>query len=196
VRSPRQACKACRQTSHGCCPHDGRAMSRVPWAMTQDRERTFGRKGDVLRVNSVDRHYVDVWVPEASPWGPNCIWSRTRRERVQRHLGPHPLILSDLEHPARMSPHNLGVIIRGWKEVPSRHLSNASGLLGTAPEPPAAEEAGGGGDTLPSSRMSLIALEVQGTSDRWWRRLGRACWNSGPNTADGSGRASRRGDGS
>jgi hypothetical protein len=44
-------------------------------------------------VGSVDGHHVGVRVPEAGPRGPNCIWSRRRRERVQRHLDhiPHPL---------------------------------------------------------------------------------------------------------
>jgi hypothetical protein len=60
----------------------------IPCPLGKDagEREDVSRKGHVLWVDGVDRHHVNIRVPEASPWSPIRIRSR-RRGWVQRPQG-------------------------------------------------------------------------------------------------------------
>jgi hypothetical protein len=164
-------------------------VSDVPCPLGEDagEREDIRRKGHVLRVNSVDRHHIDVRVPEASPWSPIRIRSRMRGwvQWPQGRIHP-PLDLS-----VHQDVTQLGSI--PWGKRAHRHLSNA-GTPGLSPRATCSRRSRRGRRHPPSSRMSssLSKLRNLGSTVTKARSSPQ---NSGPNTAEGSGRDSRRGDG-
>jgi hypothetical protein len=166
-------------------------MRYIPRPLGEDtgERKDVSRKGQVLWVDGVDGHHIDVRVPEASPLEPHLY--KEQEEGVGTAAPEPPPPSSRSQHPTGCRPtgeHPVG------GEGPTG-TSATPGLGGVSPETPAAEGLGGGGDEPPSSTASSSLSKFRNlgsTVAKAWSSLR----NSGPNTAKGSGRDSRRGDGS
>jgi hypothetical protein len=128
----------------------------VPRPLGEDtgERKDIRRKGHVLRVNGVDRHHIDVRVPEASPWRPIRIRSR-RRGWVQ---WPQGCIHPPLDLSVHQDVTQLGGILRGKRA--HRHLSNA-GAPGLSPRATRSRRSRRGRKYPPLLQNVLVTLEVK-----------------------------------